>query len=421
MTVRPEALLGLYILLRLAQHAAELWLGRLNLGYALDPGRRKEAAARLRISDEAMEKSLAYAVDRYRFGLVSRWIHLVAGLSFLLWGGLGLVERLALSLVGGQVAAGLVFFLVIGALTEVMDIPLDAYHTFVIEERHGFNRQTVRGFITDRLKGWVLGALLGGLLLSAVLWIMGSAGASWWLWAWAAVSAFSLLTAWAYPVLLAPLFNRFSPLPDGELKERIEALAQRVGFRTRGISVMDASRRSSHGNAYFTGLFGEKRIVLFDTLVQALTPSQVTAVLAHELGHFKLHHVRWQLIRGVAETGLIFFLLSRLTAWPAPYAAFGLGGPTSYGALTVFGLWFGLVGFILGPIESALSRRHERAADAFATRYESPLDLGEALLRLREESRGLPLSHPLYSAVYHSHPPLLERLEALGVGNRSAA
>ena len=251
-------------------------------------------------------------------------------------------------------------------------------------------------------------------MLAAVLWLMERMGPSWWLWAWGVTTAFSLFAAWIYPTVLAPLFNKFTPLPDGELKDAILDLARRTGFRAGGISVMDASRRTAHGNAYFTGVFGQKRIVLFDTLLEAMGPREVVAVLAHELGHFKLHHVRWGMARGIATSGLVFYALSLCLPLEAFYSAFSLE-KTAYGALAVFGLWFGLVSFLLQPLENALSRRHEFAADAFALRSgATAAELGTALRKLSEKSRHLPVTHPLYSRVYHSHPPLLERLRAMG-------
>jgi STE24 endopeptidase len=231
---------------------------------------------------------------------------------------------------------------------------------------------------------------------------------------WGATTAFSLFTAWIYPTVLAPLFNRFTPLPDGELKDAILDLARRTGFRAGGISVMDASRRTAHGNAYFTGVFGQKRIVLFDTLLEAMGPREVVAVLAHELGHFRLHHVRWAILRGIATSGLVLYALALCLPLGAFYSAFSVEW-TAYGALAVFGLWFGLVSFLLHPLENALTRRHEFAADAFALRNGAGAgDLAAALRKLSEKSRHLPVSHPLYSRVYHSHPPLLERLRAMG-------
>jgi STE24 endopeptidase len=410
-------LLLVFIALRLVQLLVEHALAVLNRMYTLEPARQAEAARALRIPDEEMRRALDYAEDRYRFGRVTSGTEVFVTLTFLAMGGLGWVEAAARAIAGGLglgvIGTGLAFFSLLGLLSVLLNLPFSLYSTFRIEAKHGFNRQTLRGFFFDLLKGMALGAALGGPLLAAVLWIMKTAGPAWWLWAWAAVSGFSLFTAWIYPTLLAPLFNKFTPLPPGELREGIETLATRLGFRTGGIFVMDASRRTAHGNAYFTGLFRQKRIVLFDTLLEAMGAREVLAVLAHELGHFKLHHVRLALVRGILATGVTLWLLSRALGLLPFYEAFSLR-PTTYGALVIFGLWFSLLEFLLQPLWNAMSRRHEFAADTFAVRAgAAAADLREALLKLREKSRLLPLSHPLYSRVYHSHPPLLERLTAL--------
>ena len=410
-------LLVLFVALRLAQQAVEAALSALNRGFALEPARLGEAGRALGIDDDELEKAVAYSGDRYRFGRVYGWTEVLVGLAFIALGGLGLVEQGAHAVAGvtglGSIATGLAFFAIVGVLTSLFELPFDLYDTFVIEERHGFNRQTPRGFAIDLVKGVALAVALGGPVLAAVLWIMERMGPTWWLWAWAVTTGFSVFAAWIYPTVLAPLFNKFTPLPDGELKEAILDLARRVGFRAGGLFVMDASRRTAHGNAYFTGLFGQKRIVLFDTLLEAMGSRQVVAVLAHELGHFKLRHVRWAIVRSVATSGLVFYALSLCLPLEPFYSAFFLER-TAYGALAVFGLWFGLVSFLLQPLGNALSRRHEFAADAFALRSgATAAELGEALRKLREKSRLLPLSHPLYSRVYHSHPPLLERLRVM--------
>ena len=411
-------LLFSFVVLKLAIALVEHGLAAYNWRFVRDPGRQARAAALLGISNDDMQRSARYSFDRYRFGLVQSWLSTGALLVFVVAGGLGLLERWAKVLVapvsGGDVLTGLAFFALLGSASFLVSLPFSAYDTFVIEQRHGFNRQTPRGFVADAVKGLLLSALLGGALLALVLWLVGRAGSLWWLWAWLAVSGFSVLTAWLYPRVLAPIFNRFTPLPEGELRERILALASATGFRTGGLFVMDASRRSTHGNAYFTGLFGEKRIVLFDTLLASVRPEGVVAVLAHELGHFKLGHIWRRVVQGLLLTGVLFLALGQLWRLEAPYAAFGLAGPSAYGALLVFGLWYGLVAFFLQPLLHSISRSHERAADAFAVRYVPTDDLAQALLSLREQSHALPLSHPLYSSVYHSHPPLLDRLEALG-------
>jgi len=417
--VSPGLLLVLFVALSVLREAAEAWVAALNRRYYRDPSRQREAQGVLGLSDDDIRKSLAYAEDRYTFARLSSAARIAVGTAFLVAGGFGAVESWAASwaarLGGGTITTGLLFFAALGVLGELLGLPLDSYETFRIEARHGFNRQTPRGFLLDRVKGLALAVALGGPLLAAILYFMENGGARWWIAAWAVVSGVSILTLWLYPRLLAPLFNKFTPLPEGELREGIRALAERIGFRAGGVFVMDASRRSSHGNAYFTGVFREKRIVLFDTLLEVLQPRHILAVLAHELGHFKLHHVRWHLLRGVALTGLMFYALSLCLGLTPFYRAFALAEPSAYGALLVFGSWFGLLDFGLQPLLNTISRRQEFAADRFALRHHGESrDLAEALLRLREKSASMPLSHPLYSWIYHSHPPMLERLRALG-------
>jgi STE24 endopeptidase len=421
--LNATTILLIFVGLRVAQHIAERVLAAVNRVYYLSPERQAEARRILNISEADMAKTLAYSEDKYAFSQVASRVHLLALLIFIAFGGLGLAEvagqLFSNRYGGGPLVTGLVFFGVLGLASMLLNLPFDFYRTFVIEQRHGFNRQTPKGFFVDRLKGILIGILLGGPILAAILWIMGATGEYWWVYAWVAMSAFSIFAAWLYPTFLAPLFNKFSPVGDGELKTRIESLAAKIGFKAAGIFIMDASKRSSHGNAYFTGVFGKKRIVLFDTLVQNMGAAEVVAVLAHELGHFKLHHVRWQLIRGTLMTGLTFFLLSLCLPLAPFYQAFGLSGISNYGALVVFGLWFGIVDFLLQPIENHLSRRNEFAADDFAKAQVGNADeLASALLKLREQSHAMPITHPVFSSVYHSHPPLLERLAAIGYGAR---
>ncbi len=418
--MNAATILLIFVGLRVAQHIAERVLAAVNRVYYLSPERQTEARQILGISEADMTKTLAYAEDKYAFSQIASRVNLVALLVFLAFGGLGMAEiggQLASDqLGGGPLVTGIVFFGLLGLASMLLNLPFDFYRTFVIEQRHGFNRQTPAGFFVDRLKGLVLAALLGAPLLAAILWIMQATGTYWWVYAWLAMTGFSVVAAWLYPTFLAPLFNKFSAVGDGELKSKIENLAAKIGFQAAGIFIMDASKRSSHGNAYFTGVFGKKRIVLFDTLVQTMGASEVVAVLAHELGHFKLHHVRWQLLRGTAMTGLTFFLMSLCLPLAPFYQSFGLGGVSNYGALAVFGLWFGIVDFLMQPIENHLSRRNEFAADDFArTQVGNASELASALLKLREKSHAMPITHPLFSSVYHSHPPLLERLAAMGV------
>ena len=241
----PAVLLWAYVLLRVAQQAAETFLGVLNRRHSRSPERLAAAGRALETPAAELGKALAYSEDRYRFSLVAGWVEVVATLGFLAAGGAGLFESWAQRIGAGPIATGLVFFALLAAAGGLVSLPFELYSTFVIEERHGFNRQTLRGFFLDRLKGLALAAALGGPLLAGLLWVMERMGAWWWLWAWALVVGFNLLAAWIYPSLLAPLFNRFTPLPEGELREGILALARRTGFRAGGVFVMDASRRTA--------------------------------------------------------------------------------------------------------------------------------------------------------------------------------
>lgn len=418
--MEPKTLLIVFLGLKVFQYLLEKTLARTNRSYYLDSKNQEEAKRVLGISDDDFTKSLNYTTDKYQFGQISGWVSTMATLAFIGLGGVGWTDKVAASIVGVEgsgITRGLVFFAILGVLSMVLSLPFSYYSTFFIEEKHGFNRQTVKGFFLDLVKSLLVGAVLGGLILSAILWIMGSLGNNWWIFAWAALSGFSILTVWLYPTFLAPIFNKFSPIEEGELKEGIFSLAEKVGFKTAGVFIMDASKRSSHGNAYFTGMFGAKRIVLFDTLVDSMSPKEVIAVLAHELGHFKLNHIRWQIVRSIAFTGVTFYLLSLALPMLPFYQAFGLNQVSNYSALLVFSLWFGLVDFYLQPLTSYLSRKNEFAADSFAkVTLGSSTDLAAALLKLREKSKSMAITHPLFSKFYHSHPPLMERLAAMRDG-----
>ncbi len=413
-----STILTLFIVLKFCEHLFMRWLSWKNKNYFLDHAKQQHAMKTLDISHDDMNKTVSYTKDKVSFGSVSSWYTTIVVLSFVGLGGLGFVESWATSLVGTaeeSVFKGVLFIGMLVFLSLLMSLPLDYYSTFVIEQKHGFNNQTLKGFMLDRFKGVVLSVFLGGALISLILWIMDSMGSYWWLYAWIAMSSFSILIAWIFPTFLAPLFNKFSKVEDGDLKRGIFALAEKVGFNASEVSIMDASKRSSHGNAYFTGIFGQKKIVLFDTLVSSMNVDEIIAVLAHELGHFKLNHVRWGIIRSVLMTGIVFYLLSLCLPVKEFYGAFDLSSVTNYGGLVVFMMWFGLVNFLTGPIESFLSRKNEFAADRFALDHVADKNmLGKALLKLREKSNVMPLSHPLYSAFHHSHPPLLERLDAMG-------
>ncbi len=417
-TIDPKIALIVFLALRLVQHAVETWLSKINKAWWSDSERQIAAASELGIAAADMQKTADYSTDRYGVSRAQAIVEIFSSIVFLSCGGLGWIEAQASIATsyfhGGSIAQGLFFMGALVLLTQLLGLPFTLYSTFVIEEKFGYNKQTVKGFFTDLLKGTLLGLVFGGLILSLILLIMETTGTLWWLYAWAAVTAFSLLTAWIYPTLLAPLFNKFTPLEDGELKKEILALSHKIGFNADGLYLMDASKRSGHGNAYFTGIFGKKRIVLFDTLVNSMSTKEVVAVLAHELGHFKLSHVRYGMLRGLGLSLLIFAGIGTMLPHKIFYTAFHLAGVSHYGGLVVFSLWFGLLEFYLQPMQTWFSRRNEFAADEFAkTTLGTGTMLADALKKLREKSSVMPIAHPLFSSMYYSHPPMLERIKAL--------
>jgi STE24 endopeptidase len=308
---------------------------------------------------------------------------------------------------------GIIFCLAVGAIFSIAGLPADLYATFGLEARFGFNKTTVRLYVADKLKGLLLGLVIGVPFLFVVLWLMEVMGRYWWIWAFVFICGVELLMIVIYPTFIAPLFNKFEPLKDGELRDRILRLAEHVGFHTSGIYSMDGSRRSAHSNAYFTGLGRAKRIVLFDTLIEHMTIEQGLAVLAHEMGHYKMKHIRRML---VVQTVFLFvglLILSLLVEYRPLFAAFALQ-PTSHAALVLFSLLSGPFTFYLAPLTNLLSRRHEYEADQFAAvtlRDGRPME--EALVNLTVKNLSNLTPHPWYSFYHYSHPTPVERIEAL--------
>jgi STE24 endopeptidase len=374
------------------------------------------------VSLQAHQKAADYTLVRLRFGLVTLAFGTAVLLGWTLLGGLDALNAAVRDAVlprwGGMAyqLALLSAFVLIGGL---LDVPLDLYNTFRIEQRFGFNRTSLRLYLVDAVKGLLVGALIGLPMAALVLWIMAGAGAWWWLWAWAAWVAFQLLILVLYPTVIAPLFNKFEPLPDEALKQRVQALMTRCGFAAKGLFVMDGSRRSAHSNAYFTGLGAAKRVVFFDTLLKRLSPAEVEAVLAHELGHCKLRHVPKRMLTVFALSLAALALLGWLSQQQWFYAGLGVvpnfGAPNDALALLLFMLALPPFGFLLAPLGSRVSRKHEFEADAYACAQASGRDLANALLKLHEDNAGTLTPDPLYVAFYYSHPPASERLAALRV------
>ncbi len=362
---------------------------------------------------EEHRTAAAYTLAKARLGLAHLTVETALLLFFTLGGGLqwlhdGLAARL-----DSPLLAGAALLLGLGLISAVAELPLAALGQFRVEARFGFNRQTPAGFVADLAKQALLGLLLGGPLLLLVLWLMGVMGENWWLWVWGVWMGFNLLILAVYPTFIAPLFNKFTPLADAALKERIERLLDRAGFKASGVFVMDGSRRSSHGNAYFTGLGKNKRIVFFDTLLSQLSPDQIEAVLAHELGHFKHRHI-------VKRIGLMFVLsLAMLAAlaWVKEagwfYAGLGVTSQTDATALALFFLALPVFLFPATPFMSLYSRQHEFEADAFAARQTEAGHLISALVRLYRDNAATLTPDPVYSLFYDSHPKAVERIEKL--------
>jgi len=373
------------------------------------------------VSLAAHHKAADYTLARGRFGLVSLAFGTVVLLAWTLLGGLDALNGWVRDTVQpgwGSMAYQLALLTAVAAIGSVVEMPLDAWNTFRIEQRFGFNRMTWQLYLIDAAKGALVGAAIGLPLAALVLWIMGAAGAWWWLWAWLAWTAFQLLMLLLYPTLIAPLFNKFSPLPDASLADRVGALMARCGFRAKGLFVMDGSKRSAHSNAYFTGLGSAKRVVFFDTLLSRLTPAEVEAVLAHELGHFKLKHVPKRMLGMFAASLAALALLGWLAQQQWFYTGLGVTpniGVVPNDALALMLLMFALppFGFLVTPFAAALSRKHEFEADAYASAQANGKDLANALVKLHEDNAGTLTPDPLYARFYYSHPPAAERLAAL--------
>ena len=367
------------------------------------------------VPPEAHAKAADYTLDKVRVaGFEAVAIDGVLLLGMSVGGGLAMLDALSASLFGGGYARELatVFgFMAVGAFAS---LPFDAWRTFRVEARHGFNKSTPATFAADIAKGLALAAALGTPLILAVCWFIEATGAWWWVWAWVAWVAFTLLLVAIFPRWIAPLFNRFTPLEEGELRRRIEALVARCGFRAEGLYVMDGSRRSSHGNAYFTGFGRAKRIVFFDTLIERLTREEIEAVLAHELGHYARGHIpRLLAVRFALAFGLLA-VLGWAAGEPAFAAAFGLASPAPTGALlAAFMLAVPAFTFPFQPLASLLSRRQEFEADEFAARHASADDLVSALGKLYRDNASTLTPDPLHSLVYDSHPPAALRIAHL--------
>ncbi|MDH4224634.1 MAG: M48 family metallopeptidase [Deltaproteobacteria bacterium] len=412
--------LGLYLL----HFAVETGLDGLNLIHT-GAGQGVPPHLEGQVDAETAAKSREYTLARLRLGLVERAVTSAVTLAVLLGGFLPFLEQWVGAMIlaiAGPPAGGahlaphfsVWFLMALGGVYTLAGLPFSIWGTFVIEQRYGFNRQTLAGWLGDRLKGLLLVLVLLVPLLYGVVWFMEASREGWWLWVFGLVTGFQLLMVWLVPMVIAPWFNTFTPLEDQELLKKVEALAEQGGFKAKGVFVMDASRRSGHSNAYFTGFGRAKRIVLFDTLLAHMEHDETQAVLAHEIGHYQAGHVKKRMVLNMAVTLVLLFIASRVAGYPQVFEAFGLGGGSPHGLLALLALCGGAFTFWFSPLFAWISRRHEYEADRYSVKaVGKPQALKTALLRLSRENLSNPVPHPWYAAYHYSHPPLARRLAAL--------
>jgi len=391
----------------------ELWLATRQIGAVAAHRDRIPEPFAGRLSPDDHRKAADYTIAKARLGMLSSVIDAAVTLALTVGGGIAAIDTLWRHTGWREPWLGIAVIGTIAAVVALIGLPLSLVRTFRTEARFGFNRTTPMIFVADLGKGVALAALLGGPLVLAVLLLMDHAGRWWWLAAFGCWLVVTLLITWAWPAFIAPLFNKFSPLEDASLKGRIEALLTRCGFRSSGVFVVDGSRRSAHGNAYFTGIGRQKRIVFFDTLLQQLAAAEIEAVLAHELGHFRLRHVRQRLIVSFVVMLVGFALLGWLAGKPDFYRALGVPTPSAHAALILFAMAVPVATFFTTPLSSLWSRRHEFAADRFASQNASAQELASALVKLYRDNASTLTPDPLYTAFYYSHPPALERIARL--------
>ncbi len=362
---------------------------------------------------EKYKKSQDYEKVKTRFSLITSSLSLIAMLLMLYLGGFAWLDNYVRNFTENPILMALMFFGILGFAADILTTPLSIYSTFVIEEKFGFNKTTPKTFILDKLKGWLLAAIIGGGLLSLIVWIYESTGEWFWLIAWAVIGVFTIFMTMFYSNIIVPMFNKQIPLEDGILRSAIESFAQKVGFKLKNIFVMDGSKRSTKANAYFTGLGSKKRIVLFDTLIKDHTDEELVGVLAHEIGHYKKKHTLTGTIISLLQTGLMLYILSLFIGNPVLSQALGANEGSFHLGILAFGLLYSPLSLILGLAMNIMSRKNEFAADRYAGENFKPKSLQDALIKLSVNHLSNLRPHPAYVFFYYSHPPLLQRLKAL--------
>ena len=419
-SLTSSAFTVLFVVALFATLALRLWLAARQIAHVRAHRGATPSAFARRIDDASHRKAADYTIAKQKLGVVESIADAAILLLITLGGGVAWLAAITDARSLGPLVRDAILLVGVALIGGCASLPFSWWRTFRVEARFGFNRTTPLAWIVDILKGVAVGSVLGLPLVFVVLWLMRSSGAWWWLWVWVAWMSFQLLVLVLYPTVIAPLFNRFSPLPPGAARDRIEALLVRCGFTASGLFVMDGSRRSAHGNAYFTGFGRAKRVVFFDTLLARLAPEEIEAVLAHELGHFRLRHV----LKRVVWSALLSLSLLAVLAWlsGAPWFYAGLGIPPGDVeralarpgvALALFTLVLPVFTFALAPLSAAYSRRHEFEADAFAARESSARALVAALIKLYDDNASTLTPDPIHSAFYDSHPPAAVRVARL--------
>ncbi len=394
--------------------AVKLWLAMRHVRHVAGHRERLPQAFSEKISPEAHKKAADYTVAKTRLSMLDTFLGALLILAFTLGGGLEALSQAWSGVADGDgYAHGILLIFSVVVISSIIDLPFGLYRIFVIEERFGFNRMTIALYLIDLMKHTAIGVLIGVPLLFGMLWLMSQMGENWWLYVWLSWMAFNLLLLTLYPTLIAPLFNKFNPLEDPVLRARIETLMEKCGFRAQGLFVMDSSKRSSHGNAYFTGFGRAKRIVLFDTLIQRLAPAEIEAVLAHELGHFSHRHVWKRIIVLFLSSLAVLWLLGQLIGLPWFYTALGVQTPGTAMALLLFFMALPSFTFLVQPLASYFSRKQEFEADAYAAAHAEAADLIRALVKLYQDNAATLTPDPVHSAFYDSHPPAAIRIARL--------
>jgi STE24 endopeptidase len=405
-----EILFYIILAFLVADYILDRWLEHLNSLYW---DNKLPDELRGIYDDEKYAKSQDYEKVKHKFGMITSSVSFVFMFSFLILKGFAIVDVFARTYTSDPILIAIIFFGILGFAGDILTIPFQLYSQFVIEEKFGFNKMNWKIFVLDKIKSWLLGAILGGGLLALIIWLYNSTGEYFWLVAWVVMTGFMIFIAMFYSSLIVPLFNKQTPLEDGELKNAIKAFADKAGFKLDNIFVIDGSKRSTKANAYFSGMGAKKRIVLYDTLIKDHTTEELVAVLAHEIGHYKMKHTLKGMIMSIVQTGVMLFIISLFIGNPVLSQALGAEQGSFHMGILAFGLLYSPLSLLLGLVMNVISRKHEFEADRFAGEKYNAEALQTALKKLSVNNLSNLRPHPVYVFFHYSHPPLLQRLKAL--------